>query len=222
MVRACRRTWRAHNPDWSIRYLDRFSAAELINDCATRAALNDPNQPPAAVSDRIRIALLAEHGGVWVDATTYCLRPLNDWLFDVLGSGFFAFGNALQDRLLSSWFLAAKPGNYIAQKWHETTLEYWAGRKERHTYFWFHYLFGDEYEKNSAFRMIWDDTPKITNWSGARYHPKDGSLWFPCTERDVRMITTAEEPLLKLYHSLPPGEYPPGSVVDYLCRQIGV
>ncbi len=221
LVQACRRSWEVNNPGWTIHCLDQRTVAEFIGNEARRA-LDDPDQPPEACSDRVRVALLAQHGGIWADATTYCLRPLNDWLLDVLESGFFAFDRPGPDRLISSWFLAAKPGNYIVQRWAERTLEYWQGRKFRHHYFWFHYIFGDEYEKNSDFRLIWDNTPKISAAGPHYYLPQDLTLWAPLTERDKQQVTGVDTPLLKLSHHLPQGEYPTGSVAEYLCKRLGV
>jgi Capsular polysaccharide synthesis protein len=221
LVQACRRSWEVNNPGWTIHCLDQRTVADFIGNFEARGALDDPDQPPEACSDRVRVALLAQHGGIWADATTYCLRPLNDWLLDVLGSGFFAFDRPGPDRLLSSWFLAARPGNYIVQRWAERTLEYWQGRKFRHHYFWFHHIFGDEYEKNSDFRLIWDNTPKISAAGPHYYLPQDLTLWAPLTECDKQQVTGVDTPLLKLSHHLPQGEYPIGSVAEYLCKRLG-
>src|SRR5277367_5922621 len=79
MVQACRRSWEVHNPDWTIHCLDRQTVGQFIDDCISRTAIDDLDQPPEACSDRVRITLLGQYGGVWVDATTYCLSPLNGW-----------------------------------------------------------------------------------------------------------------------------------------------
>ena len=221
LVQACHRSWRQNNSDWTIHYLDRLNAADFIEDAGLRAAIDDVDQPPEARSDRLRIALLAQHGGVWADATTYCLRPLNDWLFDVLQAGFFAFDRPGVDRMLSSWFLAAEPDNYIVQKWAQRTREYWQGRTQRHHYFWFHYLFADEYSRNADFRRIHDSMPKISADGPHYYLPQAETLWAPLTARDKQLIMDASVPVLKLSHHLPAGRYPVGSVAEYLCQRLG-
>jgi hypothetical protein len=55
----------------------------------------------------LRVNLIAQHGGVWADATCLCCKPLDEWLPDCTRSGFFAFAKPARDRLLSSWFMAA-------------------------------------------------------------------------------------------------------------------
>jgi hypothetical protein len=238
IVQACRRSWELNNPDWTIQLLDQRNIAEFIENRDTLRAL-DPNQPPEACSDRLRIALLAQNGGIWADATTYCLRPLNDWVFDALKTGFFAFDRPGPDRLISSWFLAAVPNNYLIQRWAESTLEYWNGRAERDHYFWFHYLFGTECVKNKHFKAIYDQMPKLSADGPHYYVPQNKRLRAPLKESDKLILAGHETPLLKLSHKLRGGStsekfpirfilkiyymlygdrFPRNSVAEYLCR----
>ena len=222
LVEACRRTWRTANAGWTLHSLERHNAAQFLDDPAVREAIEDPTQPPEAVSDRLRIGLLQQHGGLWVDATTYCLRPLDDWLFGVLETGFFAFHRPAAERLLSSWFLAAERENFIVRCWAQATRDYWAAREQRHAYFWFHELFSSEYEKDPLFRSLFDRTPKISADGPHYYLPQDVRLWQPFTRRDAEILTGSHAPLLKLSHKLPEGAYPAGSVAEHLCTRMGV
>lgn len=60
--------------------------------------------------------LLFKFGGIWVDATTFCLKPLTNWI-DIEDSGFFCFRQPVGtiDRQFVSWFLAAKKGSSIVR-----------------------------------------------------------------------------------------------------------
>ena len=113
-------------------------------------------------SDILRILLLKEYGGLWVDATLYCNKPLDDWLGPHLDEGFFAFAKPVLARALSSWFLACTEQNYIVERWHQETLAYWAERRAAHHYFWFHYLFSDICEADRRFNDNWVRVPKIS------------------------------------------------------------
>ena len=66
-------------------------------------------QSPNHRANVLRMELLARHGGVWVDATCFCVRPLDEWLPAQMSSGFFAFARPARSRLLANWFLAARP-----------------------------------------------------------------------------------------------------------------
>ncbi len=110
LVAKCIQSWRDFNPDWQIRVLDADSVSGVISlDQSVDMSRADIGIQHKA--DLIRISLLAEHGGVWADASIYCAKPLNDWLPAALQSGFFAFSNLRRDCLLSNWFLASVAGN---------------------------------------------------------------------------------------------------------------
>lgn len=83
------------------------------------------NIPLCHQSDLLRCALLADAGGVWVDATCLCVTPLNNWVFDVISSGFFAFRDPGPDRLISNWLLASVPGCSLVRSFYMEHERYW-------------------------------------------------------------------------------------------------
>lgn len=113
------------NPNWNFELLDDSRIENILN-------LNEIigvhwNQiPVAARSDIIRLNLLAKFGGVWLDATVVCRKPLDHWLHLVMKSGFFAFDRPGQFRLLSSWFLAAHPDNWLPKRWIQLINTVWS------------------------------------------------------------------------------------------------
>lgn len=216
IVRACARTWEGLNPHWSFRPLDRTSLPGLLDE-ALLASLDARGLPPEAFANVVRMELLARFGGVWADATTYCLRPLDDWLGDAAAGGFFAFAKPGPDRMLSNWFLAAAPGDPIVRGWAARTLEYWENRSEPHTYFWHHGLFAECYASDPAFRAAWDAVPEMLADGPHHYAPYHDEFRAPVSERDRDLVERPVTPLLKLTHKLPPGAYPVGSTFRYLC-----
>ncbi len=218
IARACRATWEALNPTWSFEPLTSQSLNRLLDE-ATLAAITGRDLPPEALSDIVRIELLKRYGGVWADATTYCLLPLDTWLPAAATSGFFAFAQPGPDRMISTWFLAAARGNALVERWAARTRAYWAGRAERDHYFWFHYLFAACYESDAAFRADWDATPRILAKGPCYYEPYPVKLWGPASEGDQQLVEQPPTPLVKLTHKLPPGAYPDDSALRYLCRR---
>src|ERR1700757_4272381 len=86
IVQLCFTRWARLNPAYQLRVLEASDAAALL------MAHNIPPVPAQALSDIIRIKLLLEHGGIWVDATLFPVVPLDAWLPGVMGGGeFFAF-----------------------------------------------------------------------------------------------------------------------------------
>jgi hypothetical protein len=219
IVSACRRTWERHNRGWTLVPLSKESACRLLAGSDALRLVADKPLPPEALSDVIRIELLRRYGGVWADATTYCLRPLDDWLSERLTSGFFAFANPAPDRMLSSWFLAATTDNLIVAEWAMAVADYWLIHDERHTYFWFHYLFAKCYRKNEGFRRVWDRTPTIHSDGPRYFFPQTETLLKPLAAADRELLEGMIVPLVKLRHNLPEGPVPAGSVLRYLCAR---
>lgn len=220
LVRACAETWRRHNPGWTVRLLDRASLADVLPDMipdGAFAALAGKTLEPEAMSDVIRIELLARYGGVWADATTYCLEPLDDWLAPRMTAGFFAFARPAADRMLSSWFLAAVQGSGIGQRWRAATWAYWATRTSRDHYFWFHRLFAECHAADPWFREAWDAVPTLSALGPHRFEPYEPRLAEPPTADDESFLAAPDVPVLKLTHKRPPPEAPAGSVARWLC-----
>ncbi len=119
LAKRCLRSWQYHNPGWTIRTLDGENLSAYI-DLSDLALPMERNL--TWLSDLVRMNLLRTHGGVWVDATTFCRRPLDQWLFDYLDSGFFAF--ARKGRATGS-FLVSVPGNPLVNTWRNEMHAYW-------------------------------------------------------------------------------------------------
>jgi Capsular polysaccharide synthesis protein len=119
LVRKCYESWVMHNTGWEVIVLNEGN----INNYMPPVQKGTTSQ---ALSDILRVNLLAKHGGVWVDATCFCMKPLDEWLFHNLSSGFFAFDRPGPDRMLSSWFMAAEKYNYIASTYCNKVNLFWA------------------------------------------------------------------------------------------------
>jgi hypothetical protein len=124
LVRHCMESWKRHHPEWTCIVLDDSNLKDYI-DVESTMALNHKRITKQAKANLVRLELLHRYGGVWADATCYCMKPLDEWLPSIEASGFFAFRNPGPDRLLSNWFLAAEKGSYIIAKLKEVSEKYW-------------------------------------------------------------------------------------------------
>lgn len=123
VVQRCYESWVKRNPDWQVISLDERLLANVGSIDYTTGKVNSLSKQHAA--DMLRLDLLANHGGVWVDATCFCVRPLDEWLLSKMDSGFFAFDRPGRDRVMSNWFLAAEPGNYLVSQMFTFMRSYW-------------------------------------------------------------------------------------------------
>ena len=139
LIRRCIQTWRDSNPGYRITVL---SDADLTASGPAGVDLTGPDfqkfrDNPARFSDLVRLHVLARHGGIWMDASIICTRPL-DWVQAVAAKG-DAGGNPLDlvayytdyntdkamcatSRALESWFLAAPPGSRFVVDWRDEFL----------------------------------------------------------------------------------------------------
>lgn len=125
VVRRCHESWIARNPTWRVVDLDESSLRGLASvdyRSGNLAGLSANHR-----ADLLRLDLLTHHGGVWADASCFCMQPLDDWLPPNMESGFFAFNRPGPDRLVSSWFLAAELPNLLVNRLFDRMAAYWSG-----------------------------------------------------------------------------------------------
>jgi hypothetical protein len=219
LVKACAASWRRHNPDWNVRLLSGATLEAYLAPLPPLAAAAS-RLPLEARSDVLRIELLHRFGGIWVDSTVYCLRPLDGWISHAMPRGFFAFNRPMPDVMLSSWFLAAERGNYIVERWRRLVQDYWERRAERDDYFWFHRLFADAYGSDPAFRAIWDATPKLSADGPHCFARYEEQLLKPVDARDRLIVETAQTPMLKLTHKIAHARGGGGTTYRWLCDRV--
>lgn len=106
IVRKCVESWRRENPGWDVVVLDEESLNNYIVPDIPESELQ--KLTATTKSDLFRLQLLSDYGGVWADATTYCMRPLDGWIDECAKSGFFAFYKPGRDRVISSWFMVSE------------------------------------------------------------------------------------------------------------------
>ena len=218
IVRACAQTWRHHNPGWDIKFLSREDLSDLFPPASpNHMRVNDPGIPPEFLADLVRMELLTQYGGVWADATTYCLRPLDEWIDAAAASGFFAFDKPGPGRMLSNWFLVSPADGYVIRKWRSLAEAYWLGREAAHIYFWHHTLFGLAYNEDADIRHVWDMTQKI---SAAHPHvmaPYQATLFLPVEQAAHKTALMKDLPLMKLTHKITYPEDDAGTLYRWLC-----
>lgn len=156
LVKASFKSWRLHNPDWKI---------SVLNDETVHEYIDVPSFPQGMSSNHkaniIRLLLLSKYGGVWTDATTICLKPLDHWIDKVTPESFFAFSKPQPLRPLANWFIASNRNSYAVNEWLKWSKIYTLSGKKPDTYFWQHFTFKWLLKKDPAVKKIWQNTPHI-------------------------------------------------------------
>ena len=73
-------------------------------------------------SDLIRLQLLLEHGGIWIDSTVLCVGRKFE---ELLHLPLFAYRSNSMASAFSSWLIACDPHDPILQLTMDLQLEYW-------------------------------------------------------------------------------------------------
>lgn len=217
MVLSCLESWKRLNVGWQVNALTRETLRDFLPAETIEAIAQTPSNELEAMSDRIRIELLARYGGVWADATTVCAKPLDEWLDANMLRGFFAFDKPTADRALATWFLAAEKGNYVINEWRRRTRSFWFGRKTHGgDYFWFHRLFAEAHASDPEFRRLWEATPRIPAMHLFHFGPNDGRLMGPLESKYIEALKDSPAVVFKLsYKQSAPIQA--GSVAEFLC-----
>ncbi len=131
VVKKCYESWQKYNPNWEIVFLDNNNFKDYVT-------IGLPQEKFAPLSgahkaDLIRLELLSKYGGVWADATSLCRVPLDDWLEDYTGAGFFAFTYETRSYgWILNWFLASEPSNPITFKMNQSLTAFYRDNEFYH------------------------------------------------------------------------------------------
>jgi hypothetical protein len=108
--------------------------------------------------DVIRLLLLSEHGGIWIDCTVLITGKPREYS----NLDFFAFSRNRDPRLIASWWLEARQGSYIINFWLAYLIRYWEQHEEAIDYFLMHHIFESLYFLDGSFEKSWDSVPRIS------------------------------------------------------------
>lgn len=226
IVQKCLMSWKINNPTWNIIELDKDNIKEYIDIKEFIPDIEKKNIKKCHLADIIRVCLLNKYGGCWCDATTFCIKPLDEWLGDVIETGFFAFHlklkldnkNKKQQKLLSNWFLYSNKNNFIMKKWKNRIIKYWNNNNEIKSYFKHHYLFTELYLKNNKFKNLWEKTNKIS--ADGQHFLQKTSIVGNVNQNTINHISMKKTPLYKLTYKYNKEKYNEYCKLAYLLNTI--
>lgn len=109
IVKASIETWKRHCPDYEIR---------IMNYENTKHMNIKHRDSHARYSDFVRLYCLEETGGVWIDASVFLQRPLDDWItpgYDY--TGYYSEYQTKTYQVVETWFMAAPKGSRFIADW---------------------------------------------------------------------------------------------------------
>jgi len=128
IVLAFMKTWCMHNPGYKLTVLTLKNYKSHISDLdLDKLRIKDSM---ARVSDILRLHALAEHGGIWMDATMLCTTSLS-WVHSIQVAkqveyvGFYisSFTNNMKYPIFESWFFACIPKSPLVTAWRDEFMQ---------------------------------------------------------------------------------------------------
>jgi hypothetical protein len=128
IVLAFMKTWCMHNPGYKLTVLTLKNYKSHISDLdLNKLRIKDSM---ARVSDILRLHALAEHGGIWMDATMLCTTSLS-WVHSIQVAkqveyvGFYisSFTNNMKYPIFESWFFACIPKSPLVTAWRDEFMQ---------------------------------------------------------------------------------------------------
>ena len=108
-------------------------------------------------SDILRLALLTQNGGIWIDSTVFLTEPLPT---QITQAEFFAF-HTKSFVQSNNWLIKANSGEVLIEKLKRLIYAYWQNETKVVDYFFFHIFFDLLIENDEECAEIWRKNPLI-------------------------------------------------------------
>jgi hypothetical protein len=116
-------SWKKFHPEYEIVLLTRKNYKGYVTIPEEVRMHHNFNDMPQRFSDLVRIWVLAEHGGIWLDSTILLKGSVEDWLFPHYAefSGFYLekFTKKKEFPVIENWFFACNKGSLFIKKWRD-------------------------------------------------------------------------------------------------------
>ena len=122
-VELCIASWKKFHPEYEIVLLTKKNYKGYVTIPEELRTHHNFNDMPQRFADLVRIWVLAEHGGIWIDSTILLKGSVEDWLFPRYAeySGFYidSFTKKKNFPVIENWFFACNKGSPFIKKWRD-------------------------------------------------------------------------------------------------------
>lgn len=147
LLQQCHQTWRVKNPDYEFLVLSSETYQDYVAPRYHRLLESwrvSRNMTPQSFTDILRLLLLHENGGLWIDMSCVCVKPLDDFLHalpTIEGISLPVYRSIDSERQVDNWFISVEcEQNRLLQAIIDSAIKYlvsdqtpadrtWVGRK---------------------------------------------------------------------------------------------
>ena len=163
-------------------------------------------------SDILRMQILIENGGTWLDATTYLTGPIPTFFYDRKRFMFHSGHDYDMKKICNNWFIIAGRDDRILKSIRDMLYAYWKCENRCREYFVWHlfaYMVYQKYPEEWA--DMYDIPETLCNYLMVHMPETfDETYW---------TYLTQQTPIHKLSTKLPTGEQGSGSYFDYIVQE---
>lgn len=164
----------------------------------------------AHYTDLVRLEILTQRGGTWIDATTYISNAEKARLF-LASEALFLYrtGNVSEQIIFDNWFMHAQKTSNILEGTKRLLYTYWERENEAKHYFIFHLMM------TLACRRFQEEYQSIPLFSNEPCHVLQHELYKPYTEKRWKQICDMSN-VHKLTYKFDPKMDVTGTFLEYL------
>ncbi|QJQ94005.1 MULTISPECIES: capsular polysaccharide synthesis protein [Halomonadaceae] len=163
IVNRCVLSIKRNSGNREVIMLDRYNFKDYVKvPCFILDKVNSGIITKNQFANILRVMLLAEHGGVWLDATIFVSRKIDD---EVFNHNFYSKKRYLGDKgkfdyaKWSTYFLAGAKGNILFSFLRDCYFLHWEKENRQIDYFLFDYTILIAYESIPRIREMIDNVP---------------------------------------------------------------
>lgn len=132
-VSRCVKTWAFFNPEYEINMISMRTIKDWLPEIDLKQFYHAKENNYTRLSDFVRIYVLYKYGGIWIDASTICTMPFDDWIESIEQKhrqspefiGFYSsqFTSNRKYRVIENWFFACVKKSRFVKRWRDTFTE---------------------------------------------------------------------------------------------------
>ena len=143
--------------------------------------------PLAHYSDLVRLSLLKQYGGVWLDSTIYVTNYLPHYMLDC---PVFCFKTApVAHEIMGNSLLASDKGNPLISAMLTYLLDYWRKENVLVSYSVFHVAWDIVVHSSEYLNRLWEDIPYVTFHTHCIMRKEMNNPWSQTRYNDICAMT---------------------------------
>ena len=161
LIQKCFESVKKFHPDWEVRILSFDTIGEYVTLPEKYYDLLAKGKIPIAIfSDVLRLYLLREYGGLWIDSTIFLTDRLND---DILDAEFMVMQKDIAtdpaENIMSCFFIRSKSNALLLEAIKRSIENYWQENDYLVNYFIFEHIATLLANGNDALKTAWAKIP---------------------------------------------------------------